>query len=289
MNNEPTDVEAIIADSRLAFIQGRYDEALRFAKNALKEDPDSADAHQCAGNAYMSKSDLTSAIDHYKKAVESDPQNGDRYFNLGYAYASDDQAVKALEMFAKADEIGSSPNVVGQLYKIMGMLCFDMQKYDDAVLNFVKSEKIIGIDMEILQRKALCYTLSGDTKAGIEVANQMKILAPTDYMGYRIAFNTLLHEERYEEAEKELDRAERFSKPVGELFADWTAYRMALYEQDGDKTHLTDALDKIFDGLCVMKVDADMVVESYLNAAEIHVQLENADMAIECLNAAENL
>lgn len=98
----------------------------------------------------MSKSDLSSAINHYKKAVENDSDNGDRYFNLGYAYAADNQPVKALEMFAKADEVGSSPNVVGQLYKIMGMLCFDMRKYDDAVLNFIKSEKVIGIDMDLL-------------------------------------------------------------------------------------------------------------------------------------------
>ena len=288
MNNESSDVEIKIADSRLAFVQGKYEEALKLAKQALSEDPKNADAHQCAGNAYMSKSDLSSAINHYKKAVENDSDNGDRYFNLGYAYAADNQPVKALEMFAKADEVGSSPNVVGQLYKIMGMLCFDMHKYDDAVLNFIKSEKVIGIDMDILQRKALCYSMSGDTSAGIEVANQMKILAPTNYLGYRIAFNILLQEERFDEAENELDRAERFAKPTGELFADWTAYQTALYEQDGDKVHLNKALDKIFDGLCVAELDVDMVVQNYVNSAELYIQLENADMAIHCLNAAEN-
>lgn len=67
--------------------------------------------------------------------------------------------VKALEMFAKADEVGCSPNVVGQLYKIMAMLCFDMHRFNDAILNFIKSEKIIGIDMEVLQRKALSYSI----------------------------------------------------------------------------------------------------------------------------------
>ena len=101
-------------------------------------------------------------IDHYKKALENDADNGDRYFNLGYAYASDNQPVKALEMFAKADEVGCSPNVTGQLYKIMAMLCFDMHRYNDAILNFIKSEKIIGIDMEVLQRKALSYSMRGN-------------------------------------------------------------------------------------------------------------------------------
>lgn len=279
---------SLIADSRLAFIQGRYEESLKLAKQAIAQDEKSADAHQCAGNAYMSKADYESAIKHYIKAAENDSDNGDRYFNLGYAYASDNQPVKALEMFAKADEVGCSPNTIGQLYKIMGMLCFDMHRYEDAVLNFIKSEKIVGIDMDILQRKALSYSMNGETSAAIEVANQMKILAPTDYLGYRIAFNILLQEDRLEEAEKELDRAERSAKPCADLFMDWISYKTARYQIDHDRNHLSVAIDKIYDGLCILEPDVASVIESYLTAADMYVQLEDADMAIKCLNAAEN-
>lgn len=285
---EENNVEVLVSDSRLAFMQGMYDESLRLAKQALEQDANSADAHQCAGNAYMSKADYETAIDHYKKAVENDADNGDRYFNLGYAYASGNFPVQALEMFAKADEVGCSPAVVGQLYKIMAMLCFDMNRYEDAILNFIKSEKIIGIDMDVLQRKALSYSMSGDTRAGIEVANQMKILAPTDYLGYRIAFNVLLQEERLEEAEKELDRAERFAKPSKDLFKDWIAYETARYNLDHDRNHLSVAIDKIYDSLCILEPSVDAVIDSYVSAADMYVQLENADMALQCLNAAEN-
>ncbi len=288
LNKDTFTVDELIGDSRLAFIQGKYSESLKLATQAINLEPSNADAHQCVGNAYMSKADYESAINHYKRALENDADNGDRYFNLGYAYASDNQPVKALEMFAKADEVGCSPNVVGQLYKIMAMLCFDMHRYNDAVLNFIKSEKIIGIDMEVLQRKALSYSMSGDTIAGIEVANQMKLLAPTDYLGYRIAFNILLQEDRLEEAEKELDRAERFAKPSKDLFMDWIAYETARYQLDHDSTHLTTAIDKIYDGLCVLEPSVEAVIESYVTAADLYVQLENADMALKCLNAAEN-
>lgn len=287
MNNN-LNLNDLIADSRLAFIQGRYDESLKLAKQAIELDEKSADAHQCAANAYMSQADYQSAIKHYQKAIEYDEENGDRYFNLGYAFASNNQAADALAMFAKADEKGCSPNVTGQLYKIMAMLCFDMHKYEDAILNFIKAEQIIGIDMDILQRKSLSYSMSGDTSSAIEVANQMKLLAPTDYMGYRIAFNILLQEERLEEAEKELDRAERFAKPKSELFFDWLTYRMAQFKIDGDNTHLEDALQKINQGLCVLKPEVKEVIDSYINATEIYVQLENSEMALNCLNAARN-
>lgn len=50
-------LDELIADSRLAFVQGKFDESLYLAKKALTEDERNADAHQCAGNAYMSKAD----------------------------------------------------------------------------------------------------------------------------------------------------------------------------------------------------------------------------------------
>ncbi len=55
MNNEK--LGTIIADSRLAFIQGRYEESLKLAKQAIELDSKSADAYQCPGNAYMSFGD----------------------------------------------------------------------------------------------------------------------------------------------------------------------------------------------------------------------------------------
>lgn len=79
MSNE---IDIVIGDSRLAFIQGKYEESLKLAKMALVQDSNNPDAHQCAGNAYMSKADYDSAIKHYKMAVEYDANNGDRYFNL---------------------------------------------------------------------------------------------------------------------------------------------------------------------------------------------------------------
>lgn len=121
-------IETNIADSRIAFLSGDYEKALELANQAIALDPKSADAYQCAANAYMSFGKYEEAIVNYTKALNNDADNGDRYFNLAYANTTDNQSVKALQMFAKADEVGCSPNVVGQLYKIMGMACFDMQR-----------------------------------------------------------------------------------------------------------------------------------------------------------------
>ena len=64
--------EELISMSRLAFVQGKYDNSLELAKQALKEDDKSADAHQCAGNAYMSFGDYESAIVELSRNVQSE-------------------------------------------------------------------------------------------------------------------------------------------------------------------------------------------------------------------------
>ena len=280
-------IQTLIANSRLAFVQGKYQEALDIAKDAIKVDPNNADAYLCAGNANMSfENDI--AIKYYQKAVECEPENGDRYFHLGYALATNSQSAEAIAIFAKADEIGCSPEVTGQLYKILGMLCFDLKKYDDAVVNLCKAETIIGIDIEILQRKALSYGMLGEYTKGLEVANQIKLFAPSEYLGYRIAKEILLLQNRNEEAEEEIDRAERFSRPCMDFFIDKISLELAKYTQDKEKEHYRRALAYINDSLYAIKPEVQNVVDAYINAAEVYVQLEDGDMAANCLGAAEN-
>jgi len=40
---------------------------------------------------------------------------------------------------------------------LLGILCFDIGRYDDALVNLNKAEKLIGIDVDILKRKAVIY------------------------------------------------------------------------------------------------------------------------------------
>ena len=47
-------IEDLIAESKVCFIQEQYREALNLAEKAIELDSKNADAHQCAGNAYMS-------------------------------------------------------------------------------------------------------------------------------------------------------------------------------------------------------------------------------------------
>lgn len=47
-------VNQLLADSRLAFLNQQNGKALNLAQEAIKLDSKNADAYKCAGNAYMS-------------------------------------------------------------------------------------------------------------------------------------------------------------------------------------------------------------------------------------------
>ncbi len=166
-----------ISNSKVAFINGQFQEAFTLAKEAIKLDENCADAYQCAANVCMSLGRYEDAIEYYQKAVNCDPNNGNRYFSLGYAQASVNKIAEAMQNFAKADELGLNEDAAGQMYHILGIVNQEFGKLDDALINLKKSELIIPADMDILKRKAVIYGLLDEITNGLQTANQMKLLS----------------------------------------------------------------------------------------------------------------
>ena len=278
----------LLADSRLAFMNQQNETALKLAKEGAKLDPKNPDTYKCAGNAYMSLERYDDAIKSYSRAVDCDPNNGNRYYDLGYALATTEKLADAMKNFAKAEELGCIPENIVQLYNILGIICFDIGRYDDAIVNLSKAEQIVGVDIEILHRKAVIYGIKDDIKNGILTANQIKMIAPSEYLGYQIAFKLLIQANRITAAEKELERAGKYTAPSMDYYFDCMAYELEKYRTSGDKEHFKSALAIIEKALKVLKPTATNLIESYINAAEIYLQLEKPDEAIDCLNAALN-
>jgi tetratricopeptide (TPR) repeat protein len=207
---------------------------------------------------------------------------------LGFALATVEKLADAMKNFAKAEELGCIPENLVQLYNILGIICFDIGRYDDALVNLGKSEQVIGPNLEILQRKAIIYGMQDDFRNGLLTANQIKLIAPTEYLGYQLAFKLLVQAKRLDDAAKELARAERFSSPTMDYFFDAMTLELEKYRQDDDKRHFDAALTIIEKALKAVKPTLTEVFESYINAAEIYLQLERPDQTLGCLNAAQN-
>lgn len=281
-------IKDLIADSHMAFINQQYESALNLAKQAINLDSKNPNAYKCAANVYMSLERYDEAIKNYSAAVKHDPNNGNRYYDLGYAYAVAEKISEAMKSFAKAEELGCSPENIVQLYNVLGIICFDIGRYDDALINLGKAEQIVGVDLDILQRKAIIYGIKNDIRNGLLTANQIKLIAPSQYLGYQLAFKLLTQADRLDDARKELERAERYAEPCMEYYFDCITLELKQYESDGDKAHFDTALSFIDKALNTVKPTLSNVMESYINAAEIYLQLEKPDQTIHCLNAAQN-
>ena len=285
---DTSDVSNLLGSSRLAFLNQENETALNLAKQAIKLEPNNPDAYKCAGNAYMSLERYDDAIKNYSLAVKYDPDNGNRYYDLGFALATAEKLADALKNLAKADELGCIPENLVQLYNLLGIVCFDIGRYDDSLVNLSKAEQLMGVDMDILQRKAIIYGIKNDIRNGLLTANQIKLIAPSEYTGYKIAFKLLVQSKRLDAAKKELEKAQKYTAPTMDFYFDCMAFELEKYQADKNKEHFIAALAIIEKALKTVKPTVNGVIESYINAAEIYLQLENSDRTIDCLNAAQN-
>ena len=281
-------VKDLIADSRLAFLNQENETALNLAKRAIVLEARNPDAYKCAGNACMSLARYDEAIKNYSQAVKYDGANGNRYYDLGFAQATAEQTVNAMNSFARAEELGCLPENLVQLYNVLGIICFDIGRYDDALVNLSKAEQLLGVDLDIMQRKAVIYGIKNDIRNGLHTANQIKMVAPSDYLGYKIAFKLLIQAERLETAEKELQMAQKYAGSSIDYCMDRITLELEKYRQDSDQAHFITALKIIDESMKTLQPSIKDVIESYINAAEIYLQMENADRTIACLNAAQN-
>lgn len=281
-------VNEAIASSTLAFSSGEYEKALEYAKEAIKEDPKNASAYKCAADAYISLNNMGKAIESLTAATKFDPSNGNRFYDLGFAYMLAQNSSEAVKNLTRAEALGCSNENLLRLYNILGMVCFDISRYDDALINFNKAERIYGLDLDILQRKAVIYGMKDDYRNGIMTANQIKLVAPSEYIGYRLAFNFLIQKKDWEKAKKELQKAKKYAKIGMDYYTDCLQLEIRMYSEDKDEGHYYKALKLIEQGLSEVKPSATDVTEAYINAAEIYQMLKKPEEIIACLDAAQN-
>jgi tetratricopeptide (TPR) repeat protein len=76
--------------------------ALASHREAIRLNPNLADAHNGVGNVLRDKRNLNAAIDAYKEAIRLDPKQAFVHSNLGHALRDQRDAVGAIACFREA-------------------------------------------------------------------------------------------------------------------------------------------------------------------------------------------
>lgn len=134
---EPTDFDSNLNIGACYFQLGKYDQALKYCKDAIKINPKRAEAYSNLGTIYDTQNNLYEAIAAYKASLEIDTHQPKLLMNLGDTYMRQDRldfAILAFKQAAKEDPKSSEPWAqIGSCYYRMGNTKLALENYTKAL------------------------------------------------------------------------------------------------------------------------------------------------------------
>jgi tetratricopeptide (TPR) repeat protein len=106
---DPNDADARYDRGLTLGEKSEWDKAIADYGEAIRLKHDFADAYYERGVAHGEKGEWDKAIADYSQAIRLEPSDGEAYYNRGLAYNKIGEKAKAGEDFAKAKELGFEP------------------------------------------------------------------------------------------------------------------------------------------------------------------------------------
>jgi tetratricopeptide (TPR) repeat protein/TolB-like protein len=156
-----------------------YDRAIADYTQAIRLHPDDGGNYISRGDAYQyGKQDYNSAIADFTQAIRIDPDNGHTYSLRGNAYKRKGDYDRAIADFTqaiirKADTVNA--------YFSRGMTYYDKQDYDSAIADFTQAIRLRPDYDNVYIWRGSAYKAKGQTglsEADFETAQKIKTHAP---------------------------------------------------------------------------------------------------------------
>ena len=187
---------------------GKYKEAIKSFKQALRINPDDAEAHFNLGVAYGGLGKYKEAIESYKQAIRIDPDCRDAHYNLGVAYYESGRHQEAIESYKHTIRI--DPDCKSAHYNL-GLTYGKLGKREEAIEACKQAIRINPDDAKALSFLGTCYVFLDKHKEAIDAYEQAIRIDP-DYAvahsGLGLVYNFI---GKHNEAIKALKQAIRFN------------------------------------------------------------------------------
>lgn len=95
----------LLREAATASFEGRHEEAIQSAAQALHEDPEIVEGYVLLGNFYKKAQRAASAIESYREALQRDPEHQNALFSLAAAYLDEGRLEEARLGFERAREL----------------------------------------------------------------------------------------------------------------------------------------------------------------------------------------
>lgn len=137
------EAQALVEKGRELYKNDEDSEALKTLQQAVKLDPNNAEAHFRLGLAYGAldqvedaKDSLKKSLELYKKVVEADPKNSGAYFNMGEAFSFLHRDEEAAQSYRQAIRLRADDE---EAYYQLGESLTRLARYTEAATAFQKA------------------------------------------------------------------------------------------------------------------------------------------------------
>jgi Flp pilus assembly protein TadD len=146
LSGDRTQAKALLEKGKQLYRDDQDTDAVAAFEQAVKLDPDLAEAHFRLGLGYEAldkseeaESQYKKAVDAYKKYFDSNPEDAEAHYNLGQTYANLGQYTEAVREYRLATKLkADDPDI----YYDLGVAHTKLAQYDAAAAAFSKSLEI---------------------------------------------------------------------------------------------------------------------------------------------------
>jgi len=142
---------------------------IKFLKERLAFDPNSATLHYNLGIAYSHKSFIAEAISEFKQSIECDPNLAEAYVNLGGLYAETEPA-RSIEANIKALKINPD---LGAAHSNLAFGYLQSGQTEKAIEHGKRALELMPDSVKAYQILSAAYLESGSPKAVAELSIKM--------------------------------------------------------------------------------------------------------------------
>jgi tetratricopeptide (TPR) repeat protein len=206
LEKDPPDPEGIYYNMAIALTaQGRIPLAIERYSDALKINPDYADAHINMGALLARQGKTNEAINHYLEALRIESNSDKAHFNLGNALLAQGRIDEAINNFSRALHLNPS---FAETYNSMGLALMQKAKLEEAILWFRKAANIKPDYRDAQENQKLAESINAKIRNAVA---EMRDSMHFDHQDPEIDLKML----KLLEKKKELDQAlNQFSKAL---------------------------------------------------------------------------
>jgi adenylate cyclase len=197
------------------------EEAKRASENALKLNPNSAEAHVSAGQALAIQRRFPEAANAFERAIKEDPTVYEAYYLYGRALFESGDVEKAVELFEKAQQVRPDDY---ESHTLRAQALTELGREDEARQANQAAVECIEKHLELNPDEARAYSLGasilirlGQNEHSKQWTQQAMTLAPSDPL---VLYNAACNWALLGETDHALDGLERAIE-AGVAVGDW--------------------------------------------------------------------